>query len=142
MTYLWQLALQYAKFGGVGLCATATHVGAFTALIELLEVTPVVSNFYAFCIAVGVSFFGHFHWTFSSDANLRRPAKSAFVRFVVTALVGLGLNTLIVYAVDRILGLPYLYSILGMVFLVPPVLFVMSKYWAFLESARWRTDAS
>ena len=59
---------------------------------------------------------------------------------MVTALVGLGLNTLVVYVVDDVLKLPYLYSVLGMVLLVPPFLFVMNKYWAFQETADRRAD--
>ena len=133
MMKLWRLGLQYAKFGGVGLCSTATHVGVYSALIEFLSVAPLISNFFAFCVAVGVSFFGHFHWTFASEGNGRRPARTAFLRFLVTALVGLGLNSLIVYLVDKVLGLHYFYSVLGMLFLVPPFLFIMSKYWAFQE---------
>ncbi len=134
MIKLWRLGLQYARFGGVGLCSTATHVGVFSGLIELLAVTPVISNLVAFCVAVVVSFVGHFHWTFPGDAGQGRPARAAFLRFGATAIFGLALNTLIVYLVDRVFGLPYLYAILGMVILVPPIVFVIAKFWAFRGS--------
>ena len=34
------------------------------------------------------------------------------------------------------LTLPHIFRHIGMVFLVPPVVFVMSKYWAFAHSVR------
>jgi putative flippase GtrA len=40
----------------------------FTGLIEFLALAPLVANFIAFCAAVVVSFFGHFHWTFRGEA--------------------------------------------------------------------------
>ncbi|MEM7222421.1 MAG: GtrA family protein [Pseudomonadota bacterium] len=133
MIRLWRLALQYMKFGGVGLCSTAVHVGVFTVLIEFFAVAPLISNVFAFCVAVVVSFFGHFHWTFSETKSGQRPARATFLRFAVTALLGLGLNSLLVYAVDDIFKLHPLYSVIGMIFLVPPVIFAISKYWAFRD---------
>ena len=115
MIKLWRLGLQYLRFGGVGLCSTVTHVGVFTGLIELLAVTPVISNLLAFCVAVVVSFVGHFHWTFPDEAGQGRSARAAFLRFGATAIFGLALNTLIVYLVDQIWQLSYLYAILAMV---------------------------
>ena len=126
--------MQYLRFGGVGLCSTVTHVGVFTGLIELLAVAPVISNIFAFCLAVVVSFVGHFHWTFPEEAGQGRPARAAFVRFGATAIFGLALNTLIVYLVDQVWQLPYLYAILAMVLLTPPIIFVIAKFWAFREA--------
>lgn len=128
---IWKLGLQYAKFGGVGLAATGAHVLLFTGLIEVFDLDPLVANFLAFSLAFSISFFGHFHWTFGGDDVRRRAPGAAFKRFLVTALTGLGLNTLVVYIVDQVFVLAYAYSIIGFIFVVPPVLFLMSKYWAF-----------
>jgi len=133
MTPFRSLISQIAKFGGVGICATATHVAFFSLFIEIFGISQLVSNFLAFCLAFGVSFFGHFYWTFASDARPGRDVGAALPRFLVTALIGLGLNTGIVFIVDAVLRLPYLYSVLGMTFLVPPILFLISRYWAFFQ---------
>jgi len=133
---LWRFGLQAAKFGSVGLIATATHVTIFSIVIEIWDVDPMLSNLIAFCFAFGVSFFGHFHWTFSESGVARRSLRSAGLRFLFTALIGLALNSLVVYAVEHVFRLPYIYATIGMIFLVPPVLFIMSKYWAFISIAR------
>ena len=133
---LWSVSLQGAKFGGVGLAATAVHVAIFSAVIELWNIEPMKSNVIAFCFAFWVSFFGHFYWTFSESGDDRRSPKAAVIRFLFTALTGFALNSLIVYTVEHVFQLPYQYATIGMIFFVPLLLFIMSKYWAFIPIVR------
>jgi putative flippase GtrA len=128
---IWNLGLEGAKFGGVGLAATAAHVTIFSVLIEFWNITPMKANAIAFCMAFWISFFGHFYWTFAGGEDARRSLGNAGIRFVFVALTGFALNSLVVYVVDHVLRLPYVYAILGMIFIVPLVLFLMSRYWAF-----------
>src|SRR5262249_32848188 len=131
---LWVVAVQYGKFGCVGILATAGHIAAFTGLIEFFHVAPLLANILAFCAAVLISFFGHFHWTFKADAKQRlfsRQQRVAFARFAVVALLGLGLNSLIVFLVVDISELSYRYAIVPMAVVVPSILFLISKFWAF-----------
>jgi putative flippase GtrA len=130
---LLHLALQYARFGAVGLAATATHAVMFAGFIEFVGLAPLVANFAAFGIAVLVSFLGHFHWTFRSQtaAHGRQQQRAAFVRFAQVALAGLALNSLAVILIVNLLALPYLYALILMVGVVPLVVFAMSKFWAF-----------
>jgi putative flippase GtrA len=127
---LW---LQFVKFGSVGILATATHVLVFTLLVELAGVAPMLANFLAFCVALLVSFFGHFHWTFDAKswAVSTRQQRTAFLRFLCVAFLGFGLNSLAVYLVVDLAGWPPLYATPIMVFAVPPILFATSKLWAF-----------
>lgn len=132
---LLTLAYQYVRFGVVGLVATAVHVGFFVLLIEWLTVRPLSANVVAFCIAVLVSYLGNFHWTFRADAqtldkdDCRQPI--IFLKFAVVAVTGLLLNTLAVYMVMEVLQLPYGYALIVMVGLVPIVVFLLNKFWAF-----------
>lgn len=132
---LWQLALQYVRFGTVGMAATATHVLIFAASIELAGVRPLMANMIAFPIAVLVSFIGNFRWTFASGgrgaAGIGRPARVALVRFAIIALIGLALNSLAVYLVVDALALAYGLAIVLMVTVVPGIMFTLSKLWAF-----------
>jgi len=129
------LAYQYAKFGVVGLTATAVHVGCFVLLIEGLSVRPLPANVAAFCVAVLVSYLGNFHWTFRTDAQTlgmedgRQPM--IFLKFAVVAVTGLLLNTLVVYLVTETWQLPYGYALILMIGLVPIVIFLLNKFWAF-----------
>jgi putative flippase GtrA len=126
------IVLQGLKFGIVGAAAAATHVLVFVGLIELFDMPPLWANLGAFCVAFVVSFLGHFHWTFHAEsAEGARAWKDALPRFITVALVGLGLNSLVVFAVVNVLALPYLIAVVLMVTAVPAVVFVLSKFWAF-----------
>jgi putative flippase GtrA len=127
------VALQYGRFGVVGAAATALHAGTFAALIELVDSPPLIANAIAFSIAVPISFFGHRHWTFHASGGDRgaRLAMRMISRFVLVALLGVCLNSLVVYVVTGPLTLPYAYAIPLMVSVVPMTVFVLSKLWAF-----------
>lgn len=133
---LLRLGLQYARFGTIGLAAAAVHVLTFTALIELADLAPVAANFVAFAIAVLVSFFGHFQWTFRAQTagGGRHRQRTALSRFIIVALIGLALNSLAVYGVVNLLAWPYPYAIVLMLSVVPLVVFALSKFWAFAPS--------
>ncbi|NJO55241.1 MAG: GtrA family protein [Rhodospirillales bacterium] len=129
---LRHLALQYTRFGAVGLTATGTHVFVFTSSIEVAGLAPLVANLAAFGVAVLVSFLGHFHWTFRGEKAIRQPPPGvALVRFVMVAFTGLGLNSLAVYVTVNLLSLPYPYAIVLMITIVPLVVFGLSKFWVF-----------
>ena len=132
---LFQLLLQYAKFGIVGISATAIHAGVFTILIESLTLRPLTANILAFSIAVFVSYLGNFVWTFKhemeTDGNHMQSRHLIFARFFVVAIIGLCLNSLAVYLIVEITMLPYFYAIIPMVGIVPIVIFVLNKFWTF-----------
>lgn len=126
------LFLQYTRFGTVGLAATVTHVVMFTASIELAGLRPLIANLAAFAVAVLVGFVGHFHWTFRDHPGRRERRQSLLlIRFVVVALTGLALNSLVVYLVVDVAHLPYPYAIAVMVLFVPIPIFALNRLWAF-----------
>lgn len=128
-------AIQYAKFSCVGILATASHVTIFMALTELCNAKPLVANVLAFCVAVLVSFFGHSHWTFGGGvketALWSQRQRAAFARFITVPLLGLVLNSLSILLVVDVGGLSHRYAVLPMIFVVPPVIFLISKFWVF-----------
>lgn len=128
------LLLQCVSFGLVGILATATHATAFLTLIEFANLPPLGANFGAFSIAILVSFFGHFHWTFRQQTSRSQSwatQRMALLRFVMVALTGLMLNSLAVFLVIDVFGWPYQVALLFMVGVVPGVIFALSKFWAF-----------
>ena len=132
---LTRVATQFIKFGAVGGAATLTHVGSFTLGIELFGLQPLVSNLAAFCVAFGVSFIGHFCWTFRDQTVVRerglRLPWAAFFRFAAVAVTGLALNSLAVFLVVSQLDLHYGYACVLMLTAVPFCTFMLSKFWAF-----------
>ena len=127
------VVFQYARFGIVGLGATAAHVTTFAALIEWARLPPLLANFVAFGVAVLVSFVGHFHWTFQRETAGQhwQQQRAAFARFALVAITGLALNSFAVVLVVNLLAAPYQYALVLMICVVPVVVFVLSKSWAF-----------
>lgn len=128
-----RIALQYCRFGAVGLLATGIHAAVFLALVSAMPTAPLMANFLAFCVAISVSFSGHFTWTFCADrSGLSRWEKVCiFRRFAVVALLGLALNTGTVFLITDVFLWPPAYAAVPMVTVVPSISFLASKYWAF-----------
>ena len=120
------------RFGLVGGIATGTHVAVFIALIEGLQVRPLMANFVAWIVAFSASFLGHYYWTFrDAHSGHGRSARGTVPRFFLVSLLGLGLNTVIVIVIVDMAHLPYGAAAVLMATLVPGMLFIVSKIWAF-----------
>lgn len=121
-----------AKFGAVGATATLAHVTIFVLAIETLSAPAVLANLVAFCMAVTVSFIGNFYWTFRTRTLAgQRDLRAAFARFLVVALTGLALSSLTVYVVVEQVGLSHFVAAALMMTVVPALVFLLSKFWAF-----------
>jgi putative flippase GtrA len=128
---LRRVAFQYIRFAGVGAVAAVVHITLFAALIELLQISALAANLAAFGAALLLSFVGHCRWTF----GLRNGQWPALRRFAVVAVLGLGLNSGIVYGIADRLGWHYAYAVVLMVTVTPGALFVLSRRWAFDKAA-------
>ncbi len=121
------LAVQYLKFGLVGGAATLTHSLVFIAVMEHAGLAPLAANLLAYGVAVFVSYFGNFRWTFGAAA----PTAASFARFVAVTLVGLALNSAAVWLVMDVGELPYPYVLPFMIVVVPVVVFALNRAWSF-----------
>ena len=87
---LWQLG----KFGLVGVLNTAIDFGILNSLIFVTKITGGVGiiplNIISFSTAIINSYFWNKKWVFGVN-------KASFVVFVVVTLIGLGINTGVVY---------------------------------------------
>lgn len=117
-------------FGMVGGLATLTHVAVGLGLTGAGWMEPFQANFVAFLLAWCVSYFGHHRYTFQSGAGHAR----AMPRFLATAIVGLALNQAIVYAVVDRLGWSYPVALVLIVAVVPAIIYLISRFWAFREA--------
>ena len=105
------------------------HASLFVFIIETKIAKALQANFIAFGVAFLVSFLGQYHWTFKNSSDTHWAKKMA--KFMIVALIGLGLNTAAVYIIVDKLLLPYLYAVLFMTTVVPVTTFVINKKWAF-----------
>lgn len=119
--------LQVARFGVVGVAATAVHSVVVISLVELRVLPPTPANVLAFCCALFVSYFGHYYWTFQSASQHR----STFLRFSVAAATGFALNYGIFFLIVDSWHAHYLIALCVVFVVVPAVTFFMNKLWAF-----------
>jgi putative flippase GtrA len=115
------------RFGIIGIAATITHAGVVTLLIETTALDPRFSNAIAFCIAFIVSFNGHFHWTFPKAA----PARQALWRFLVIALLGFGINTLLLSVLLKKAVMAETIAALISILAIPATTFLAARLWGF-----------
>ncbi|TVQ34832.1 MAG: GtrA family protein [Wenzhouxiangella sp.] len=122
--------LRLARFGAVGLSATLVHAGVYAALTGLALTAALTANFVGYGCAVLVSLIGHSRWTFSGHGQDEREPGLA-MRFIVTSLTSLGLNTLLVWLVVHQAELHPLWALPGMVLIVPLLTYLLMKHWVF-----------
>lgn len=116
------LAHEIARFGLVGLVATAVHAAVAVSLVTFASLSPHVANVIAFAVAFSVSFVGHSKFTF-------RKVGSP-LRFLATVLIGFLANIL---ALEALLtaSVPAHFAVGISTLAAPVVVFILSKLWVF-----------
>ncbi|WP_299818964.1 GtrA family protein [uncultured Roseibium sp.] len=118
------------KFAVVGILATLTHAGVATVLLETGTLSAFPANICGFLVAFGVSFSGHYFWSFS---HLRRKgaALASMTRFLVIALSGFMLNSVVLALWLELTPWPDLVGLLFSIAIVPALSFLGARLWAF-----------
>ncbi|POF30427.1 GtrA family protein [Roseibium marinum] len=118
------------KFAVVGILATLTHAGVAAGLLESGTLPVFPANICGFLVAFGVSFSGHYFWSFS---HLRRKgaAFASMTRFLVIALSGFLLNSVVLALWLELTPWPDLIGLLFSIAIVPALSFLGARLWAF-----------
>ena len=95
-----KLLEQIIKFIIVGGIATIIDFIVFFLLHELLKVTTILSNILSFSVSVIYNYIASTKWVF----NVKKELKNQFVIFLILSIVGLLINTIIVYITIDILN--------------------------------------
>ena len=90
-----KLFMQIIKFVIVGGIATIIDYIVFFLLHDLLKINTLISNITSFSISVVYNYIASIKWVF--DVDKEKNAKTQFVIFIVLSIIGLILNTAIVY---------------------------------------------
>jgi len=106
-------AAQLIRFVLVGLVAAVAYVAVMALVVDGLHGSVLWGAFCAFVLATAVSFVGNAIWSFGA-----RPTAATAVRFFMVNTVGLVLNMLIAWALER-LGVHYLLISLTVLIIVP-----------------------
>ena len=123
----WRELVIAARFGLVGIVATAVHIAVVWLLLRETGIAPILANTLAFSVAFGISFAGNYLWTFRSPGNPRR----AMFRLFVIAATAFAANTLILtLLLDKGWFLPAVSAVFS-ASVVPVISFLASRFWGF-----------
>lgn len=118
------------RFGLVGISATLTHFVVASLLISSGLAPLFVANAIGFVTAFAVSFFGHHHFSFRSQAAY----ASSFVRFCAVALSGFAVNNVVVAAARGYIGAEAHLSLAAGIAAGAVTVFLLAKFWAFASA--------
>jgi putative flippase GtrA len=124
---LWHELVVAARFGMVGITATAVHILMVWLLLSETALPPLIANMFAFLTAFGISFAGNYLWTFGSPGN---PGK-AMRRFVLISASAFAVNTLLLASLLRGGWLSPTVAAIVSAAVVPAITFVASRLWGF-----------
>jgi putative flippase GtrA len=113
-------------FGAVGILATLTHYFSAIFAVEAFGWDVMLANVFAYCIAVGVSFFGHSVLTFRATIN-----RDRFVKFVTVSLSALAVSQGLLWLLTSIAIFGHRINMLAVVCVVPVYSYFLNKFWVY-----------
>lgn len=117
----------FVKFGIVGVLNTLINWLIF-AVLNFLGIYYILANIIAYCVATANSYFFNSKWVFKYNGKNK---KGATIKFIILNLIGLGLNTIILYFLVDIMNLNKLISLVIATAIVMVVNYIVNKLWVF-----------
>ena len=122
--------IDLCRFIMVGGLATVVHFIAALSLHHGLEISPLWSNFMAFCTAFSVTYVGNYFWAFESSAN----HITSSLKSLIVSLTGLCVSQFIVWALTEIARAPFYLTLFVAIMIVPIITFSLNRYWVFKKT--------
>ena len=126
-TCIFNQLLQIFRFSIAGGLSTLIHMAVVVCLGVFFVLNPFFVNFLGFLVAFGFAFLMHFNWTFSKANNFK---KSIF-RYFVTSFTAFLISNILLKIILVKLSYSDSISIILSIFFIPPIVFIISKFWAF-----------
>lgn len=120
---------QIIKFIICGAVATSIHSIVFIGALKI-GISSLLSNTFAFLIALIVSFIMQSKWVFET----KKFEKAYLLKFIITALLGFISNTIIVFAIMNVLHKSEYLTVITMAIMTPSITFILNKLWVFTQS--------
>ena len=98
---------QILKFGVVGGLAFVIDYALLYLLTEFLNIHYLVSSIISFSVSVIFNYILRIKWVF--DVNKKQDVKE-FIIFIVLSIIGLGINSLIMYIMVDLMNVYYMAS--------------------------------
>lgn len=113
-------------FGAVGILATLTHYFSAVFAVELFGWNVMTANVFAYCVAVGVSFFGHSILTFRAAMSRNR-----FIKFVAVSFSALAVSQGLLWLLTSSATFGHRINMLAVVCVVPIYSYFLNKFWVY-----------
>lgn len=120
------------RFCFVGLLSTTVHILVVWILLRAREFPPLAANTIAFLLAFGVSFVGHYFWTFRSPG---KPSQAA-LRFFLISACAFAVNTIFLESLLYLNLFAAAVSAVLSAAVVPIITYSASRLWGFLNSKK------
>jgi len=118
---------QAVTFLGVGVIATLCHYAVLVSLVETNTLAVVPASAVGALVGAVVGYQLNYRFSF----NASTPHRDTAPRYLIVAVVALGVNTVLMALLNRTLGIPYLFAQVittGLVFIVT---FASHRMWTF-----------
>lgn len=103
----WLVLLRFVRFGIVGASGMVIDFGVTWLCKEKLRWNKYVSNSLGFVLAATNNYLWNRVWTFESQSE---AVVREYTSFVLIAIIGLGLNNLIIYLIHERWKVPFYWS--------------------------------
>ena len=100
---------QLIKFGLVGGIAFLIDYGIMVFLTEVFKIPSLISAAISFTVSVIFNYISSVKWVFDVDKEKNSKTKDLVV-FILLSIVGLGINELIMWFMDKEFGIYYMIS--------------------------------
>ena len=104
-----KLINQILKFGVVGGIAFVIDYGLMVFLTEVFKVPALISAAISFTVSVIFNYIASVKWVFDVNKEKNSKAKELIV-FIILSVIGLGINELIMWIMDKEFGIYYMIS--------------------------------
>ena len=123
---------QLIRFGMVGGFVTGLYAAVYAPLAKYGWTSPQKANFCGYVTAMVSGYVLHSRWSFRGHGTRDRPAETSG-KFFLVSLISYGMNAVFVFVLtDRaMLGGPWWWPLIPILFITPAVTFLLNRQWVF-----------
>lgn len=125
--YLMNRYKKFIKYTLVGGLGAIIDIAVLAFLVEIFHIPIIIANTISFLVAVINNYIFNKIWTFRCGS---KKYLKQFTKFLIVAIVGLGLNTILM-GIAIHFDFFYIYAKIIIIFIVGIWNFLVNKYWTF-----------
>ena len=123
---------RFVRYSLVGVFSVILYYISLVFLVEVMKLSPTLASAYAFGLILVIAYMLNYYWTFQS----KNRHTYVIPRFIFTSLLGILLNSGVMFVSVEILGLWYLVGATIGIIIGPVSNFILNSNWSFAEPDR------